>query len=169
MNIDDLTTFMQTHSEAIRNLVQGISDEQAHWKPDPDSWSILEVLCHLYDEERMDFRVYLDIILHRPGEVWPAIDPKGWVISHQYHQRDLAQTVNNFLAEREKSLVWLKGLVSPDLQAVYNAPWGSMTAGNMFAAWVAHDLLHLRQLVELHYKYTTQFVQPYSVLYAGGW
>ena len=39
----------------------------------------------------------------------------------------------------------------------------------MLAAWVAHDLLHLRQLVELHYAWTAQQLQPYSVAYAGDW
>jgi hypothetical protein len=39
----------------------------------------------------------------------------------------------------------------------------------MFAAWVAHDLLHVRQLVELHYAYTVERNQPFLVDYAGGW
>jgi hypothetical protein len=39
----------------------------------------------------------------------------------------------------------------------------------MFAAWVAHDLLHIRQLVELHYGWTTQQLQPYDAGYAGEW
>lgn len=169
MNIDTFITLMQFHAEAIRSLATGISDEQAHWKPDPDSWSILEVLCHLYDEERQDFRLRLDIILHRPGEGWPPIDPKGWVTSRQYNQQNLSKTVTNFMAEREQSLVWLKSLASPDWQAPYQTPWGTMTAGDMFSAWVAHDVLHLRQLVELHYAYIAQAVQPHKLAYAGEW
>jgi hypothetical protein len=169
MNTTALISQIQTHAEAICRLAQGLPDEHAHWKPVPESWSILEVLCHLYDEECLDFRVRLDIILHHPEEPWPSIDPKGWVASHQYSQCDLAQTVANFLAERQKSLAWLKGLESPDWQASYKTPWGSMTAGDMFAAWVAHDLLHLRQLVELHYAYTAQAVHPHAIMYAGEW
>ena len=169
IDFSTLTSQMQTHAEAIRHMAQSISDEQAHWKPAPDSWSILEVLCHLYDEECLDFRVRLDIILHHPDDAWPPIDPKGWVASHQYGQHDLVQTVADFLTERQKSLAWLAGLASPDWQASSRTPWGSMTAGDMFAAWVEHDLLHLRQLVELHYLYTAQAVQPYTVMYAGEW
>jgi len=37
------------------------------------------------------------------------------------------------------------------------------------AAWVAHDLLHLRQLVELHYAWTVAKAAPYSLQYAGEW
>ena len=65
MNLEEFTVQMVNHAAAIRSLAQGISDEQARWKPDPDSWSLLEVINHLYDEERQDFRVRLEIILHR--------------------------------------------------------------------------------------------------------
>lgn len=167
--LDTYIPLMQSHADAIHSLAANISDEQAHWKPDPDSWSVLEVLCHLYDEECLDFRLRLEVILYHPGQVWQPIDPRGWVASHQYNQQDLAQTVSRFLAEREKSLTWLKALASPDWQASYQAVWGPVTAGDMIAAWVAHDLLHLRQLVELHYAYLTQDAQPYRLVYAGEW
>ncbi len=44
-----------------------------------------------------------------------------------------------------------------------------MTAGDLLAAWVAHDVLHLRQLVELRYAYLVEEAQPNSVGYAGEW
>jgi hypothetical protein len=34
---------------------------------------------------------------------------------------------------------------------------------------VAHDLLHMRQLVELHRDYMEQQIAPYSARYAGEW
>ena len=61
-------------------------------------WSTLEVVCHLYDEEREDFRQRLDIILHRPEAKWPPIDPVGWVSARKYNERDLAQSLAEFLA-----------------------------------------------------------------------
>jgi len=52
MNINTYTTRMKNNAQTIHSLTSGVSDEQARWKPDPDSWSILEVINHLYDEER---------------------------------------------------------------------------------------------------------------------
>ena len=46
---------------------------------------------------------------------------------------------------------------------------GRITAGDMFASWLAHDLHHLRQLVELQRAYTEHQVQPYRMDYAGPW
>ena len=49
----------------IAALARGVTDAQARWKLSPEQWSILEVINHLYDEERQDFRTRLDLTLHR--------------------------------------------------------------------------------------------------------
>ena len=169
MDISPFLTQMTANAERIRLFAQGVSDEQARWKPAPDSWSVLEVINHLYDEEREDFRVRLDIFLHRPAEPLPPIDPQGWVTARNYNERDLAESLNNFLAEREPTLTWLRSLTAPNFETVYTSTFGSMSAGDMFAAMVAHDLLHLRQLVELHWAYTAKQLAPYQGDYAGDW
>jgi hypothetical protein len=169
MDLEFFLTQMSTHVGAISSLTLGISAEQARWKPDPEKWSILEVINHLYDEERLDFRLRLDIILHHPDQSWPPINPQGWVTERAYNQRDLVQSVDDFLLERQKSLAWLKGLENPDWNASVTAPFGQFCAVDIFAAWVAHDLLHLRQLVELQWAYTIQAAEPYKVNYAGEW
>ena len=169
MDLELVTSQMAFNAERIRVLVQGVSDRQARWKPHPDSWSVLEVVNHLYDEEREDFRARLGHILHSPGQTWPSIDPERWVSERRYNQRDLQRSVRNFLRAREESLVWLKGLDSPDWEAVYDAPFGKITAGDILASWEAHDLLQMRQLVELHMAYTIRQVAPFRVEYAGLW
>jgi hypothetical protein len=39
----------------------------------------------------------------------------------------------------------------------------------MLASWLAHDLLHLRQLIELRYQLTKSNSTPFNVDYAGKW
>ena len=171
MDLETLTTQMAVNAERVRALVQGVSDEQARWRPSPTSWSILEIINHLFDEEREDFRVVLDHILHpdqrRPGR--GSIDPQGWVTARRYNERDLDESIENFLTTREDSLAWLRGLTAPDWEATYEAPFGPMTAGDVMASWVVHDLLHMRQLVKNHYLFTTTRLEPYKVDYAGAW
>ena len=169
MQFEQMKALLAHDAERIRLLVEGVSQEQAQWKPDPDSWSVLEVVSHLYDEEREDFRVRLDYILHRPGEDPPLIDPGGWVTDRRYNQRSLAPSLESFLAERRRSLAWLDNLENPDWETGYKAPWGIIRAGDMFAAWVAHDQLHMRQFIELQRAYLQQLAGVYSVRYAGDW
>jgi hypothetical protein len=156
--------------ETLLSFTRKVSAEQARWKPSPDEWSILEVICHLYDEEREDFRMRIDYILHRPGEKWPPIDPGGWVTARGYNRRDFAEMTAAFRAEREGSLKWLAGLRSPDWARHERHPrGGDFRAIDMLNAWAAHDHLHIRQLNELHWQYLATQVEPLSLEYAGGW
>ena len=169
----DLSTFtekMKHNALTIRGLAEGLSAEQARWKADADTWSLLEVIHHLYDEEREDFRVRLEIILFEPDKPWPEIDPQGWVTARKYNEKDLAQILDGFMQARNQSIEWLHRLAPLDWAKTCSAPWGGeITAGDMFAAWVAHDLLHIRQLVEILWGLTTRQLKPHEVNYAGTW
>jgi hypothetical protein len=160
---------LKNSTEMIHALLMGITQEEAQVKPRPESWSILAVVCHLYDEEREDFREHLDFILHRQDEEWHPIDPDGWVMERRYNEQDFVEAQHNFFAEREKSLRWLQGLSNPDWETVYTSPFGSMKAADMFASWVAHDNLHIRQLVELRRMRIENITKPYEIEYAGDW
>jgi hypothetical protein len=155
---------------AIAAMLEGWTPEEARWKPDPASWSLLEVACHLLDEEREDFRLRLDLALHNPAVEWPPIHPDSWVTARGYNQRDLGETLAAWRSERQRSLGWLRGLDEPDLGVSRRHPDGfQIRAGDLLAAWVAHDVLHLRQLAELRYALTTRLAEPFSVEYAGDW
>jgi len=169
MKPEKCSNMLADNARRISALVVNVPEEQARWKPDPESWSILEVVNHLLDEEYFDFRVRLEYTLFRPDDEWPTIDPQGWVTERQYNQRELGISLTGFLSARGESLAWLRTLSDPDWEAGHEVPWGRMRAGDLMASWVAHDLLHMRQLVELHWAYATQEVRPYNSAYAGEW
>jgi hypothetical protein len=169
MEFDPLYKDLANGPQIITSLLAGISQVDAQVKSDPAAWSFLEVICHLYDEEREDFRVRLDIILHRPAEPWPPIRPQEWVVERKYNEQNLERTLEKFKSERANSLAWLKNLTSPDWETKFETPWGSMKAGDMLSAWVAHDNLHTRQLVELRRSRIVRLTEPYRVQYAGDW
>lgn len=169
MDLEFAISQLQSQNKAILSLAEGLSIEQARWKPQSEDWSVLEVLNHLADEERLDFRRHLDHILFTPDYPWPEIAPQAWVIEKKYNQHRLDQTLNDFKFEREESLSWLSGLNNPNWDVVVQLPWGKISAGDMLASWLAHDLLHIRQLVELRYQLTLAKSLPYRVAYAGKW
>lgn len=167
----DLSTRFERNAETVRSIVEGIPRDEARWRPEPSRWSVLDVICHLLDEEREDFRQWIDYMLHRPGDDWPPIDPEGWVASHDYASRDLAETLDSFLEERRDSIAWLLSLGHADWEISRTHPAGGRTlrAGDLLHAWLAHDYLHIRQLTKLRFDYAAQLLQPYSSLYAGEW
>lgn len=169
MNLNDAISQLEHQGNAIVSLGKSVSTEQARWKPSPEDWSILEVLNHLVDEEILDFRRHLHHILFTPDEAWPEIDPQAWVIAKKYNLRNLDTTLENFKSEREKTIRWLSELKTPNWDTSIQMPWGKLSAGDMIASWLAHDLLHLRQLVELRYHLTSTDSLPYMLEYAGKW
>jgi hypothetical protein len=157
-------------AQTIRSLVANVTEAQARWKPTAADWSIVEVINHLLDEEREDFRQRIDYLLHRVGEAPPPIDPVGWVTARAYNQRSPAESLQNFLHERDRSVAWLHSLANPAWSNTYHHPSGfTLSAGELLACWAAHDLLHLRQLIELHYAWHQAQVIPLSLAYAGDW
>jgi hypothetical protein len=167
MNLDYCIEQLTANAAALKALTAGISPEQARWKPSPGAWSVLEVVNHLADEEREDFRPFIDWTLGGPPK--QRHDPDAWIAERGYNERDLAASVTDFLQEREKSLAWLRGLSAPDWQTPGPIADWPIRAGDFLAAWVAHDILHQRQLVELRFGLVKTALSPFDVQYAGDW
>jgi hypothetical protein len=170
IDIEGTIRQLSGNAEAMRALVQSISEEQAQWKPNPDTWSMMEVMAHVYNEERIDFRKHLKEIFNHPPQPWGAFNPEEFLAV-----ASCRQAMTGFLIERQASIAWLSALNSPDWDAVTQANFGPendvlvLSAGDLLVSWVAHDYLHLRQMIEVLYAWNEQQVSPYSVQYAGGW
>jgi hypothetical protein len=169
MKFETLYQELENSTEMFRALSAGIDENEARVNPDEKSWSMLEVICHLRDEEREDFREHLDFILHRQNEEWHTIDPQSWVQSRKYNEQNFEEMRDKFFEERKKSLEWLKNLKSANWETTYTSEYGSVPAGEMLACWVAHDNLHIRQLVELRRSYIERITHPFAIGYAGDW
>jgi hypothetical protein len=160
---------LQANARVFEALVEHVPLDQARWKPEPGKWSILEVVCHLADEEVEDFRTRLDLTLFHPGVEWPAIDPEGWPKSRLYSEHDLGEVLDRFRSERTNSVAWLRGLRSADLSRVYQHPKaGIIHAGDLLASWLDHDLIHIRQITRLHHQWHVERARPFGTEYAGG-
>ena len=156
-------------SQIIQALLSDMTQDEARIKPDAENWSTLEVLCHLVDEEREDFRKHIQQAFSDPQEAWHPIDPQGWVTERQYQKQSLDTKLMEFRQGREGSLRWLEGMHAADWERKIAAPFGDMSAGSLLAAWATHDNLHIRQLVEIRQTILEMKSKPLSTRYAGEW
>src|SRR5690606_16045601 len=148
---------LSDNRNAFKDLLFGVKEDMYLWKPNPEKWCLLEIVCHLYDEEREDFRTRTRHVLETPTAPLPPIDPQGWVEARAYIQQNYRDKVNIFLAEREQSINWLQSLSNPKWDNAYEHPkFGKMTAKMFLSNWLAHDYLHFRQITKLKYDYRKQ-------------
>jgi hypothetical protein len=169
MNTQLLIGRLAGFAQTLPAAVAGVSDDDARWRPEHDSWSILEVVVHLADEELDDFRTRTELTLRDPELPWPPIDPEGAAVERRYNEADLGATVNRFVRVRSESITWLRQLRDPDWSRTHCHKLGDIRAGDVLAAWVAHDALHLRQIAKRLFQLTQRDAGEYSTAYAGRW
>lgn len=160
---------LEINKAVFQALLQNVGKNEYLWKPAEDKWCLLEIICHLYDEEREDFRTRLKLVLETPEQAPPAIDPVDWVKSRNYLQQDFSLKLAAFVEEREQSVRWLRSLVDPHCDNASNHPAaGRRTASMYLANWLAHDYHHIRQINRLKYGYLKE-VSGEDLSYAGKW
>ncbi len=170
IDLEETVRVLAADAQAMRALLQTISDEQAQWKPNPDTWSMQQVMEHVYNEERIDFRKILRRMFNDPP-LAAGENPNPDYIP----VASCRKALEDFLAEREASIQWLKGLRAPDWEIANEWPFGpdgvmtTFRAGDVLLSWLEHDVLHLRQMIELQHAWNEKQALPYSLSYAGGW
>lgn len=170
MNADALIARMDTFGSALPAIVGTLSRDDARWKPPDGQWSVLEIVCHLSDEERDDFRSRVRLTLADPQAPWPPIDPEGWARERRYNERDPHESVQRFVNERAASISWLRALKNPDWSRTHVHPrFGQFTAGALLASWASHDALHLRQIAKRLYEMSRRDAGAERIDYAGEW
>jgi hypothetical protein len=168
MNHDLIIERLSHNVSIVKSIVDGVNAEQSRWKPSRTEWSILEIVNHMVDEEKDDFRTRLRLALEEPKVPWPPIDPEGWAAERNYNERDFKDSLSNWLDERERSIAWLKNLDAPDWKSAGLHPkLGPMSAELVLANWLAHDLLHIRQMVAVLWANLAFEVDPITLEYAG--
>lgn len=160
---------LESDGLAFAGLLSGVSKQQARWKPEPGRWCLTQVAAHLYDEEWEDFKPRLVGVLSEDNFV-PAFldDPERRSAERKYSEWSLGETLSKFEDERRRSVEYLRSLQSPDWQRSFVIPdVMELSAGEILSAWVAHDLVHIRQITALLFHFLEERSKPYNVEYAG--
>lgn len=170
MNHASLITQLEINHTSFEGLLSASLSDEITWRPAEKKWCLLEIACHMYDEECEDFRARLKHVLENPKEKLPSIDPVGWVTARNYMGKNYETVVRDFLKERQQSVQWLRSLQSPDWKSAHqHHKFGPLSAEMFLANWVAHDYLHIRQILRLKYEYLKQATSEVSLMYAGEW
>jgi hypothetical protein len=148
-------------------LVGDLDGATARARPAPGEWSAVEILCHLRDEEAEDFGARLRVILDGQ-ESFSPIDPERWAAERRYQDVPMAEVLDAFKTRRRATLDLLDSVVPAALlgaRALGKA--GPLSGMDLLVAWVAHDLLHVRQLAGTLARVWAERWAPLRAEYAG--
>jgi uncharacterized damage-inducible protein DinB len=147
----NLTLALQILSTTPRVLVamlDGVSDAWTRAAYGPGTFSPFDVLGHLIDGEREDWMPRLDIILNDgPGRVFAPFDhgAKG----RPEDGDTVGARLSTFATLRNANLTALMALNPTerqlDMEGTHPA-LGRVTARNLLATWVVHDIHHRAQI-----------------------
>lgn len=160
---------LDRHAPVFFGMFNSVPAEIRTWRSAPEKWCALEILCHMYDEEREDFRARTRHVLETPKDPMPGIDPVKLVTERNYIGQNYDEMLGAFIQERKASVAWLNSLQNPDWKSAYiHEKFGPLPAKMFLTNWLEHDYLHMRQLLTLKHNYLAQST-GISLQYAGEW
>jgi len=169
MNYSHIIKELETNATVFIGLFSGITPKQYLWRQAPEKWCLLEIVCHLVDEELEDFRARVERVLYHPQETLPPFNPVALVKERKYIEKNYNHTLNVLLEERAKSVQWLRSLENPQWENAHlHATRGPMSAKLFLSNWLAHDHLHIRQIIKLKFDYL-KHISGEDLTYAGPW
>lgn len=133
------------HAE-LQQLVAVIPARDAQVRPYPDAWSIVEIIGHLGDAERvMRERIQL-LCAHDAPTILP-FDQDAAVRTNHYQHQDMNALLGTLVYERQQTLALVVGLQSADFSRTgWHSEVGLMRVDMMLEYLAKHDYSHYRHI-----------------------
>ncbi len=139
---------LEATPEILRGLMCELSEEDARWKPEPDRFSVAEVLAHISHAEGHCYRARVDRFLAGEGAEIEPYDPLA--APAIYHDCDPEEDFAHFEEQRADNLEFLRDLpAEAGARTALHREAGLITLSEMLHEWALHDLGHIRQIAEL--------------------
>lgn len=132
-------------------MLEGLSDPWARADEGPDTFSPADVVGHLIYGEETDWMPRMRIILEKgEAQAFTPFDRFGF--REMWGGRPMDQLLTAFTELRGKNLDALRGLGLDAARLALTGrhpALGRVTLAQLLAAWVVHDLGHLRQVARV--------------------
>jgi hypothetical protein len=133
----------------VRALLADL-DADTLQRPNPEGWSVKDIVAHLHDVESIAFTERIGRMLAEDRPAIASIDPGGRLVAGGYGARDLDELLAELAAMPAEHVFWLQNLTADDLARIgQHERAGAITPAEIAHQWAYHDLAHLRQIMEM--------------------
>lgn len=120
------------------------------WRPDEDSWSLAEVMCHMRDVEREVHLARYKAVISQEDPFLSGVTSDEWVDARAYRSQDGREAAETFLSLRRQSLEKLRQLDYEQWDRTgTHAFFGTTSLQELINLAVQHDQAHWQQIQEL--------------------
>ncbi|MCC6243391.1 MAG: DinB family protein [Gemmatimonadaceae bacterium] len=105
----DLISIADKQIDELTVLLAPLTSSQWRHRYAPGKWSVLEVLGHLIDTERVFAYRAMAFSRHDPAPL-PAFDQAAWIPHGAYDARQPAEVLVEWIATRRASIAFMRGL-----------------------------------------------------------
>lgn len=138
--------------ERLNSVIKGLSIKELQACPQPDKWSIQEIVIHLADSEIMG-AARIRQTFAEPGSAFAVYDQEIWASVFNYQgfdskafysaimMFDSLRLNTNKIFNRAKATDWQR--------AGIHSEWGTLTLRNLLELYADHGERHFGQVVKL--------------------
>jgi uncharacterized damage-inducible protein DinB len=139
--------------ERLQQAIDSLTEEELHFKPGLDKWSIHEIIVHLADAEMIGVH-RMKRVLAETNPMLTLYDQDGWARSLSYSELDAGQYLQLFRLLRESMLPVLKRAEEADWQRIgIHEEAGPLTLSQLLQRYVNHVRDHLAQMERVRAAY----------------
>jgi uncharacterized damage-inducible protein DinB len=162
---DQAVAVLRRTPATLTALLSGLPDAWTHRREGPDTWSAYDIVGHLLHGEEGDWIGRTRMILDH-GDSRPFESFNRTAMFEDSRGKTLDQLLAAFAVARASNLETLASLdLTPEKLALkgLHPSLGKVTLANLLATWVAHDLNHMGQIVEVMAHQYEDAVGPWKV------
>jgi uncharacterized damage-inducible protein DinB len=141
---------LKRNQTILDGILHGLSQADATSSTDgPDGWTVLEVICHLRDLEKI-YAGRITSMLTGENPTFPKVDPPALAKERNYAGDDLRTARATLLEYRRGTLTALAALTSEQWAMTgTHGVYGSQTVEVLAFQIVTHDLDHMEQITRI--------------------
>jgi hypothetical protein len=163
-NLDHTISLLACMPATLGALLRGLPDAWTQPNEGGNTWNALDIVAHLIHTERADWIPRAKIVLQSgKSKTFEPFDRLGYVKERE--GRQLGQLLDEFARLRQENLAELRALnLQPRDHALQgrHPAFGTVSLGQLLAAWAAHDLTHLHQLSRVMAHQYREAVGPWA-------
>jgi hypothetical protein len=134
----------------LEDLVNDLDEATLRWRPIPDKWSMIELLCHLRDMEHMAYQDRYRRMLAEDNPLLPNVDQDRVATQGNYLQQNTRAVLGEFKQLRAETVRILQAAPPEDWsRSGVHEVAGPVTIEQLVNQQINHDLNHLVQMKDI--------------------